>query len=108
MSRGCQKVARCELPPAEVMVMSSSRRAPVFHAFASITSPSLRAQDPQDKIVVHWDKVVRVSQTTPTLQVVVNPPLHRRTPAHDQAYKPLHALRADLVRTVPCAPYPKL
>ena len=42
--------------------MSSSRRALVFLAFASITSPSLRAQDPQAKIVVHWDKVVRVSQ----------------------------------------------
>src|SRR5437763_17080721 len=108
MSRGCQKVARCELPPAEVMVMSSSRRALVFLAFASITSPSLRAQDPQAKIVVHWDQVVRDSQTTPTLQVVVNPPLRRGTPDHDEAYKALHDLGAEYVRYVPSLPYPKL
>ena len=88
--------------------MSSSRRALVFLAFASITSPSLRAQDPQAKIVVHWDKVVRVSQTTPTLQVVVNPPLRRGTPVHDEAYKALHDLGAEYVRYVPWLPYPKL
>ena len=66
------------------------------------------AQEPPAKIVVHWDKVVRVSQTTPTLQVVVNPPLQRGTPVHDNAFKALHDLGADYVRYVPWLPYPKL
>ena len=60
------------------------------------------------KITVHWDKVFRVSQTTPTLQVVVNPPLQRGTPVHDNAFKSLHDLGADYVRYVPWLPYPKL
>jgi hypothetical protein len=66
------------------------------------------AQDPPAKVVVNWDKVVRVSQTAPTLQVVVNPPLQRGTPVHDNAFKALHDLGADYVRYVPWLPYPKL
>ena len=87
--------------------MNSGRKALVFLAFASITL-SIRAQDSADKVVVRWDKVVRVSQTTPTLQVVVNPPLRRGTPVHDGAYTALHDLGADYVRYVPWLPYPKL
>ena len=66
------------------------------------------AQDQPFKVTVHWDKVVRVSQTTPTLQVVVNPPLQRGTPVHDNAFRALHDLGADYVRYVPWLPYPKL
>jgi hypothetical protein len=66
------------------------------------------AQDQPVKVTVHWDKVVRFSQTTPTLQVVVNPPLQRGTPVHDNAFKSLHDLQADYVRYVPWLPYPKL
>ncbi len=66
------------------------------------------AQDQPVKVVVNWDKVVRVSQTTPTLQVVVNPPLQRGTPVHDNAYKAVSELGADYVRYVPWLPYPKL
>jgi len=66
------------------------------------------AQDQPVKVEVHWDKVIRVSQTTPTLQVVVNPPLRRGTPVHDNAYKAVHDLGADYVRYVPWLPYPKL
>ena len=58
------------------------------------------------KIAVHWDKEVRVSQTTPTLQVVVNPPLQRGTAVHDNAFKALQDLGADYVRYVPWLPYP--
>src|SRR5579862_6158363 len=65
------------------------------------------AQEPI-KLVVRWDKVIRVSQTTPTLQVVVNPPLQRGTLVHDNAFKSLHELGADYVRYVPWLPYPKL
>ncbi len=69
---------------------------------------STAAQDHPLKITVHWDKVTRVSQTTPTLQVVVNPPLRRGTPVHDNAFKSLDDLKADYVRYVPWLPYPKL
>jgi hypothetical protein len=60
------------------------------------------------KITVAWDQVRRVSQTTPTLQVVVNPPLKRGSPIHDRAYSEVQRLGADYVRYVPWLPYPKL
>lgn len=66
------------------------------------------AQDQPLKVDVRWDKVVRVSQTASTLQVVVNPPLRRGTPVHDNAYRAVHDLGADYVRYVPWLPYPKL
>jgi hypothetical protein len=68
---------------------------------------SLEAQE-QIKIEVNWDKVERSSQTSPTLQVVVNPPLRRGTPVHDNAYRAVRELGADYVRYVPWLPYPKL
>lgn len=68
----------------------------------------VNAQEQPVRIDVRWGKVVRVSQTTPTLQVVVNPPLRRGTPVHDNAYKAVHDLGADFVRYVPWLPYPKL
>src|SRR5499425_3275251 len=67
-----------------------------------------RAQDQPLKVTVRWDKVIRTSQTTPTLQVVVNPPLERGTPVHDNAFKALRDLGADYVRYVPWLPYPRL
>ena len=83
------------------------RRLLLLTAFAIGNLPLL-AQDHGSKVVVHWDKVVSVSKTTPTLQVVVNPPLRRGTPVHDNAFKALHDLGADYVRYVPWLPYPKL
>jgi hypothetical protein len=66
------------------------------------------AQDSQVTVTPLWDKVVSVSKTTATLQVVVNPPLERGTPVHDNAFKALNQLGADYVRYVPWLPYPKL
>src|SRR4051794_34116112 len=60
------------------------------------------------KVDISWDKVERVSKTTPTLQVVVNPPLRPGSPIHDRAYSELKQLGADYVRYVPWLPYPKL
>jgi len=62
----------------------------------------------QIKIEPDWNKVQRISQTEVTLQVVVNPPLRRGTPVHDNAYKAVLHLGADYVRYVPWLPYPKL
>jgi hypothetical protein len=60
------------------------------------------------KVAVHWDKVIRVSKTTPTLQVVVNPPLRRGSAIHDRVFEALRDLHCDYVRYVPWLPYPKL
>src|SRR5438270_1869602 len=65
-------------------------------------------QDQPTRLIVHWDKVIGTTKTTPTIQVVVNPPLQRGTPVHDNAFQALHELGADYVRYVPWLPYPKL
>jgi len=67
-----------------------------------------KGNDQPAKVSVHWDKVTGVSKTTATLQVVVNPPLRRGTPIHDNVFKTLHDLQADYVRYVPWLPYPRL
>ena len=60
------------------------------------------------KVDVKWDQIERVSKTTPTLQVVVNPPLRRGSAIHDRVYEEVRQLGADYVRYVPWLPYPKL
>jgi hypothetical protein len=69
---------------------------------------SALAQDQPLQLKIDWNKVVSTSKTTATLQVVVNPPLRRGTPVHDNAFQSLHDLGADYVRYVPWLPYPKL
>ncbi|MFZ0304657.1 MAG: glycosyl hydrolase family 39 [Terracidiphilus sp.] len=59
-------------------------------------------------LTIHWDKITLVSKTTPTLQVVVNPPLRPGEPLGIAAYKALKELGADYVRYVPWLPYPRL
>lgn len=89
------------------MDISAWLRIFVAVAFGAMVPPAT-AEDAPAKLTVQWDKVTRVSQTTPTLQVVVNPPLRRGTPVHDGAFKALANLRADYVRYVPWLPYPRL
>ena len=60
------------------------------------------------KVTVHWDKTTVISNSTPTLQVVVNPPLRPGEPLGIAAYKALKELGADYVRYVPWLPYPRL
>ncbi len=81
--------------------------AAILFLTPNLMSP-VSAQEKPVEVIVNWDKVARVSQTTPTLQVVVNPPLRRGTLIHDNAFKSLHDLQADYVRYVPWLPYPKL
>jgi hypothetical protein len=59
-------------------------------------------------IKINWDKFTVVSKTTPTLQVVVNPPLRPGEPLGVAAYKAVKDLGADYVRYVPWLPYPRL
>jgi hypothetical protein len=69
---------------------------------------ALPADEPAVAIAIDWSKVERISQTSATLQVVVNPLLRRGSPIHDPAWNALRALAADHVRFVPWYPYPKL
>lgn len=62
----------------------------------------------QIKLNIDWTKQLRVSQSTPTLQVVVNPMLRRGSPIHKQSFEALKNLQADYVRYVPWLPYPRL
>ncbi len=44
-------------------------------SFSLLTLSALAVSSFGQKVTVSWDKVQGVSKTTPTLQVVVNPPL---------------------------------
>src|SRR5665213_1436756 len=60
------------------------------------------------EVTIHWDKTILISRSTPTLQVVVNPMLHRGSVMHDGAFSAVKQLGADYVRYVPWLPYPRL
>ncbi len=53
-------------------------------------------------------EILRSLQSTPTLQVVVNPLLRRESPIHQRVFAALKDLQADHVRFVPWMPYPRL
>jgi len=65
-------------------------------------------EEPPQKVSIDWNKLVRISKTTLTLQVVVNPPLRRGSAIHDPAWNSLRDLQAEYVRFVPWFPYPRL
>jgi hypothetical protein len=77
-----------------------------FLVFVLATS-AIDGQQPL-QVNVDWNKVTVVSNTTPTLQVVVNPPLRPGEPLGIASYQALKDLGADYVRYVPWLPYPKL
>jgi hypothetical protein len=60
------------------------------------------------QLTIHWDKQMVTSKTTPTLQVVVNPPLRPGEALSEASYKAVKELGADYVRYVPWLPYPRL
>ncbi len=86
----------------------SYRRKISIVVAVALFGPMAIAAGQSANVTVHWEKIVRTSQTTPTLQVVVNPPLRRGTAIHDSIFKALHDLQGDYVRYVPWLPYPKL
>jgi hypothetical protein len=93
--------------PAGWKTLSSRRVLVAATLFASLAGP-LGAQSRGPKLSVDWNKVILVSRTTPTLQVVVNPPLRPGDPLSAAAYKAVKELGADYVRYVPWLPYPRL
>jgi hypothetical protein len=83
-------------------------RALVLLAGAAFASRATAEAPRPANVSVEWDQVDRVSRTTATLQVVVNPPLRRGASIHDAAFRALRDLQADYVRFVPWLPYPRL
>jgi hypothetical protein len=73
-----------------------------------VAAPALPDPPAPVKVTVDWTRVERVSRTTATLQVVVNPPLRRGSKIHAAAFRALRELGADDVRFVPWLPYPRL
>ncbi|MGO8756645.1 MAG: glycosyl hydrolase family 39 [Terracidiphilus sp.] len=71
-----------------------------------VCAAAQKSQPPQ--LTIHWDKVTVVSNTTPTLQVVVNPLLRPGEPLGTASYEALKDLGGEYVRYVPWLPYPKL
>ena len=76
--------------------------------FCWVMGGTIRAAEKPSAVTVDWSKIVGVSKTAPTLQMVVNPPLRRGATIHDPAFRALHDLGCDMVRYVPWLPYPKL
>src|SRR5438105_8080229 len=76
-------------------------------AFAFSTTP-LYARNTTDTVKVDWNKVITVSKTTATLQLVENPMVRPGSPIHKNTFTALKELGADYVRYVPWFPYPKM
>lgn len=77
----------------------------IFGVF--LLSNNISAQE-TPKLTIKWEKVIAVSKTHPSLQVVVNPKLRRDSAIHKQAFAALKNLKAEYVRFVPWYPYPRL
>lgn len=88
------------------IIMNHLKCILVLYAAGFVPSTKLQAQS--NTVVVDWSKIIMVSKTTPTLQVVENPKLRQPSPFHDSSFKALKELGADYVRYVPWFPYTKL
>jgi len=78
----------------------------IFGVSLALVGASVAAGGQQStQLTIHWEKTTLVSQTTPTLQVVVNPQLRHGEPLSIAAYKAVKDLGADYVRYVPWLPY---
>jgi hypothetical protein len=91
-------------------LINNRRRPTVLHFLAATGLLFAHPAFPQQpvKVTIHWDKTKVDSRSTPTLQVVVNPPLRPGEPLSVASYKAVKELDADYVRYVPWLPYPKL
>ncbi len=80
----------------------------VFVLETSFLCGTAFAETWQAKVTVNWDKVERVSRTTPTYQIVASARMRPTSPIHDQVYRDLHDLGAEYVRFSAWHPFPKL
>jgi len=79
-----------------------------FGCLALCAVPRFAANAQTTTVDIRWDSVSSVSQTTATLQLVVNPLLRRGGTLHDPAFRALNELGADYVRYAFWFPYPRL
>ena len=63
-----------------------------------ISLHALRAQDQPVEVKVHWDQVVRVSKTAPSIMLGSGPGMWRGSAAHDEIFRSIKELGADDVR----------
>jgi hypothetical protein len=88
------------------VISKFKRQFTATFAVLALSASLLAQQGP--KLAIQWDKTTVVSKSTPTLQVVVNPPLRPGDPLSIASYKAVKDLGADYVRYVPWLPYPRL
>lgn len=93
--------------PCGALFLSRFTRFLLAGAGCASIAVALPAQQ-TTKLTIDWDKTTVVSRSTPTLQVVVNPPLRPGQPLGAASYKAVKELGADYVRYVPWLPYPRL
>lgn len=72
------------------------------------SSSILLSSESPTKVQVQWEKVLRVSKTSVSIQDCPEPPLRRGRPTHDPIYRALRELHADYARLQPWFPYPKM
>jgi len=88
------------------------RRASIFLVscvlLLSVVALARSAEEAPIKVTVHWNKVDRVSKTSPSLLYLATPLTKRGSPLHDPMLKAVKGLGADYVRAVPCNLCPHL
>ncbi|RWX60187.1 glycosyl hydrolase family 39 [Mesorhizobium sp. M4B.F.Ca.ET.089.01.1.1] len=82
--------------------------AGILDEHQSKVSPEVYAMTTFTTVSADWQTTERVSKTTPSLQVAVNPFFRRGNIIGENAYKTLRELGTDYVRYIPWLPYPKL
>ena len=82
------------------------KRILIICTIVFLFNSQLYAQD--NSVTVDWNKIISISKTTPTLQVVENPVVRPGSSIHQNTFKALKELGADYVRYVPWFPYPKM
>jgi hypothetical protein len=92
--------------PGSALPLSRFTRFLLAGAACTLIAAALPAQQ-TTKLTIEWDKTTAISRSTPTLQVVVNPPLRPGQPLGAASYKAVKELGADYVRYVPWLPYPR-
>jgi hypothetical protein len=72
------------------------------------TAPAVAQQGAPQRLTIDWSKTLRVSVTTPTLQVVVNPKLQPGEIVRKEGYAAFQTLQLQYARYVPWFPYPRM
>ena len=105
---GAGEIRTMALPSSGGMRVRRSMLRSLCGALVTVAAAGWAWGQQAPKLTIDWETVTAVSKTTPTLQVVVNPPLRPGQPLAAAAYRAVKDLGADDVRYVPWLPYPKL